>query len=431
MLTTEEQLVIYNAFDKSITVNKISKYAVSIIRTLQSKNFSAYVVGGAVRDLIIGLKPKDFDIVTDAKPYEIKTIFPKSQVIGRRFQLVHVKKGGDFYEVSTFRSGVNKNYICKPNSQKKNNHKKYSTDDSEFGTIHEDAFRRDLTINALYYDPVKEQVYDFNGGIKDLLDKRITVIGPPEIRFTEDPVRILRIIRIAAKLNFQIPSDIEKHIYSKFHLIKDVSKSRLFDESLKMFLHGQGLASYELMRRFNGLKYLVHISKKNRINETSNQLFEAMLKSTDLRVKQKKYVSPHFLFAVLLWPNLLNHVSKLEKERSVVRKLMSISSKTVLAKQASIISIPKRYLFKIIDIWNLQIPLVERRKKDHQFIINHPCFRAAYDLILLRETIGEKLNDAGRWWTEYQNGNKCKQAKLLDEKAFNEKNYKLNTHFYE
>ena len=431
MLTTEEQLVIYNAFDKSITVNKISKYAVSIIRTLQSKNFSAYVVGGAVRDLIIGLKPKDFDIVTDAKPYEIKTIFPKSQVIGRRFQLVHVKKGGDFYEVSTFRSDVSKNYICKPNSPKKNNHKKYSTDDSEFGTIHEDAFRRDLTINALYYDPVKEQVYDFNGGIKDLLDKRITVIGPPEIRFTEDPVRILRIIRIAAKLNFQIPSDIEKHIYSKFHLIKDVSKSRLFDESLKMFLHGQGLASYELIRRFNGLKYLVHISKKNRINETSNQLFEAMLKSTDLRVKQKKYVSPHFLFAVLLWPNLLNHVSKLEKERSVVRKLMSISSKTVLAKQASIISIPKRYLFKIIDIWNLQIPLVERRKKDHQFLINHPCFRAAYDLILLRETIGEKLNDAGRWWTEYQNGNKCEQAKLLDEKAFNEKNYKLNTHFYE
>ena len=431
MLTTEEQLVIYNAFDKSITVNKISKYAVSIIRTLQSKNFSAYVVGGAVRDLIIGLKPKDFDIVTDAKPYEIKTIFPKSQVIGRRFQLVHVKKGGDFYEVSTFRSNVSKNYICKPNSPKKNNHKKYSTDDSEFGTIHEDAFRRDLTINALYYDPVKEQVYDFNGGIKDLLDKKITVIGPPEIRFTEDPVRILRIIRIAAKLNFQIPSDIEKHIYSKFHLIKDVSKSRLFDESLKMFLHGQGLASYELIRRFNGLKFLVHISKKNRINETSNQLFEAMLKSTDLRVKQKKYVSPHFLFAVLLWPNLLNHVSKLEKERSVVRKLMSISSKTVLAKQASIISIPKRYLFKIIDIWNLQIPLVERRKKDHQFITNHPCFRAAYDLILLRETIGEKLNDAGRWWTEYQNGNKCEQAKLLNEKAFNEKNYKLNTHFYE
>ena len=431
MLTTEEQLVIYNAFDKSITVNKISKHAVSIIRTLQSKNFSAYVVGGAVRDLIIGLKPKDFDIVTDAKPYEIRTMFPKSQVIGRRFQLVHVKKGGDFYEVSTFRSNVSKNYICKPNSPKKNNHKKYSTDDSEFGTIHEDAFRRDLTINALYYDPVKEQVYDFNGGIKDLLDKRITVIGPPEIRFTEDPVRILRIIRIAAKLNFQIPSDIEKHIYSKFHLIKDVSKSRLFDESLKMFLHGQGLASYELIRRFNGLKYLVHISKKNRINETSNQLFEAMLKSTDLRVKQKKYVSPHFLFAVLLWPNLLNHVSKLEKERSVVRKLMSISSKTVLAKQASIISIPKRYLFKIIDIWNLQIPLVERRKKDHQFITNHPCFRAAYDLILLRETIGEKLNDAGRWWTEYQNGNKCEQAKLLNEKAFNEKNYKLNTHFYE
>ena len=431
MLTTEEQLVIYNAFDKSITVNKISKYAVSIIRTLQSKNFSAYVVGGAVRDLIIGLKPKDFDIVTDAKPYEIKTIFPKSQVIGRRFQLVHVKKGGDFYEVSTFRSGVNKNYICKPNSQKKNNHKKYSTDDSEFGTIHEDAFRRDLTINAVYYDPVKEQVYDFNGGIKDLLDKRIMVIGPPEIRFTEDPVRILRIIRIAAKLNFQIPSDIEKHIYNKFHLIKDVSKSRLFDESLKMFLHGQGLASYELIRRFNGLKYLVHLSKNNRINETSNQLFEVMLKSTDLRVKQKKYVSPHFLFAVLLWPNLLNHVSKLEKERSVIRKLMSISSKTVLAKQASIISIPKRYLFKIIDIWNLQIPLVERRKKDHQFIINHPCFRAAYDLILLRETIGEKLNDAGRWWTEYQNGNKCEQAKLIDEKAFNKKNYKLNTHFYE
>ena len=431
MLTTEEQLVIYNAFDKSITVNKISKYAVSIIRTLQSKNFSAYVVGGAVRDLIIGLKPKDFDIVTDAKPYEIKTIFPKSQVIGRRFQLVHVKKGGDFYEVSTFRSGVNKNYICKPNSQKKNNHKKYSTDDSEFGTLHEDEVRRDLTINALYYDPVKEQVYDFNGGLKDLLDKRIMVIGPPEIRFTEDPVRILRIIRIAAKLNFQIPSDIEKHIYSKFHLIKDVSKSRLFDESLKMFLHGQGLASYELIRRFNGLKYLVHLSKNNRINETSNQLFEVMLKSTDLRVKQKKYVSPHFLFAVLLWPNLLNHVSKLEKERSVIRKLMSISSKTVLAKQASIISIPKRYLFKIIDIWNLQIPLVERRKKDHQFIINHPCFRAAYDLILLRETIGEKLNDAGRWWTEYQNGNKCEQAKLLDEKAFNKKNYKLNTHFYE
>ena len=431
MLTTEEQLVIYNAFDKSITVNKISKHAVSIIRTLQSKNFSAYVVGGAVRDLITGLKPKDFDIVTDAKPYEIKTMFPKSQVIGRRFQLVHVKKGGDFYEVSTFRSGVNKNYIYKPNSQKKNNHKKYSTDDSEFGTIHEDAFRRDLTINALYYDPVKEQVYDFNGGIKDLLDKRITVIGPPEIRFTEDPVRILRIIRIAAKLNFQIPSDIEKHIYSKFHLIKDVSKSRLFDESLKMFLHGQGLASYELIRRFNGLKYLVHLSKNNRINETSNQLFEVMLKSTDLRVKQKKYVSPHFLFAVLLWPNLLNHVSKLEKERSVVRKLMSISSKTVLAKQASIISIPKRYLFKIIDIWNLQIPLVERRKKDHQFIINHPCFRAAYDLILLRETISEKLNDAGRWCTEYQNRNKCEQAKLIDEKAFNKKNYKLNTHFYE
>ena len=145
------------------------------------------------------------------------------------------------------------------------------------------------------------------------------VIGPPEIRFTEDPVRILRIIRIAAKLNFQIPSDIEKHIYSKFHLLKDVSKSRLFDESLKMFLHGQGLASYELIRRFNGLKYLVHLSKNNRINETSNQLFEVMLKSTDLRVKQKKYVSPHFLFAVLLWPNLLNHVSKLEKERSVVR----------------------------------------------------------------------------------------------------------------
>ncbi len=431
MVTTDEKLVIYNAIDKSINVNKISKHAVSIIRTLQSKNFSAYIVGGAVRDLILKLEPKDFDIVTDAKPCEINALFPKSRVIGRRFLLVHVKKGGAFYEVSTFRSGVSKNYIFQSHPLKKNNRKKYSTGDSEFGTIHEDAFRRDLTINALYYDPIKEQVYDFTGGVKGLLDKKVMIIGPPEVRFTEDPVRIIRVIRITAKLNFQIPSDIERHIFNKFDLLKDVSKSRLFDESLKMFLHGQGLASYELLRRFNGLKYFVYLSKKNRINKNSNQLFEVMLKSTDLRVKQKKSVSPHFLFAVLLWPSLLIQVSKLEKERSVVRKLMSISSKTVLTKQASIISIPKRYLFKIIDIWNLQIPLVERRAKDHQFIINHPCFRAAYDLILLRETIGEKLNDAGRWWTEYQKGNKCDQTKLLHEKAYNEKNYKLNTHFYE
>jgi len=390
---------------------KINKFSISIIKDLQKNNFQAYLVGGCVRDLMCGLEPKDFDIATDATPEQVRRIFKASRIIGRRFKLVHVFNRSELIEVATFRAGddsSNNNNLIKDTSGK-------IIRDNIWGDLEQDTYRRDFTVNALYYCPISQKIVGHKDGMKHIHEKSIVSIGDPVKRFSEDPVRSLRAIRFSNKLDFKIDKDIKEAIYEKGHLLSDISNARLFDEFCKIFLSGMAEKNFNKLSSYGLSKYL--ISTDSERSEFTRNLIVESLRNTDKRLINGQSITPGFLIAALLWPGLIER--SLSKGEINLRKFFR-SMDYVLRNQQKITAVPRKFQSYIKDIWVLQLKLHSRIGKQPYKTLKHPRFRAAYDLLLLRERATNKKQDLGKWWTDFQkNDENIKKALINDLKEKN------------
>jgi poly(A) polymerase len=383
----------------------IHNSALKVIKVLHENNFDAYLVGGCVRDLLLGMKPKDFDVATNAKPLEIKSLFARSRVVGRRFQIAHVKFGREIIEVTTFRSSA----TDKDDSLAKDTHLQQAdngilTRDNLFGTISDDADRRDFSINALYYNPVDNTIHDFTNGLRDIEDRTIRVIGDPSTRFKEDPVRLLRVARFAAKLGFSVEPKTLRVIPHTAKNLAHISPPRLFDETLKLFINSQSLATFGLLVEYDLFTHImpqINLSPKDGDNP-SMRLIEQTFTNTDLRTRKGKTISPAFIYAALLWLPVCKLRAHYESLGMTVTIALNKASNEVIARQVSITAIPRRFTTAMRDIWLLQLALPRRSGNRAKRLLLHPRFRAAYDFILLREQVGEDLGGLGNWWTTYQ-----------------------------
>ena len=385
---------------------RISPFAVDIIKKLQDHNYEAYLVGGCVRDLLANVEPKDFDIATNAEPKEIRKIFKASRIIGKRFQLVHVYKGRQIIEVATFRAGLNKNDTNIENDLIKDDAGKIIRDNI-WGSIEDDCNRRDFTINAIYFCPINKTFKDFHDGIQHVKEKKVISIGDPLYRFEEDPVRSLRAMRFATKLNFKIDSKVKKAIYKKGDLLDGISNARLFDEFCKIFLNGYGYENFKKLESYGVAKYLLNLEKKY----SENKVYTESFKNTDKRHKDGQSITPGFLLAAILWPRLIERCS-FDKGINVRKFFRSMDS--VIAEQQKITAIPRKFTSYIKDIWYLQLKLNDRLKNNPNKIIKHPRFRAGYDFLLIRENASKDKSDLGKWWTSFQHADTKSKQKMIE-----------------
>ena len=398
----------YHASELAFDRGWISSAALQVVEGLQAAGFDGYLVGGCVRDLLLHRQPKDFDITTDASPEQIKALFRRARIIGRRFKLVHVRFGREVIEVATYRakpggasarkSGAGR---VKPLSQLGR-----VVDDNVFGSIEQDAARRDFTLNALYYDPNRERVVDFLGGVKDARKNTLRMVGDPRERFTEDPVRMLRAVRFRAKLGLTLAKGLPPAIADCLDLLEDVPAARLFDETLKMFHHGHALTAWRELRHH-------HLAEKlfpqtldaiaGPDGKAAHDLALLALENTDQRVREGKPVIAAFLFAVLLWFPFKREL-RLAKERKSLPRQEAVWSagEAVFARQTRRVAVPRRVSAAVVEIWEMQFQLEQRRPKAMARLLADKRFRAAYDFLLLRAHIGEVDDELAKWWTDIQ-----------------------------
>ena len=377
-----------------------------IVKKLKQSGFQGYLVGGCVRDSLVGIKAKDFDVSTDATPEEVRKIFRASRIIGKRFRLVHVFSRNELIEVSTFRANASKkddgSGVVKDSEGK-------ILRDNVWGTLEEDCIRRDFSINALYFDPIENKLCDFHNGLQHIQKKILVSIGDPLIRFEEDPVRSLRAIRFSSKLDFKISNDVKDAIYQKGHLLGNISNARMFDEFCKIFLTKKALNNFNKLDSFGVLKYLINTD--NYVENSFGLRFQhAALINTDNRLKASKSVTPGFLIAALLWPQLID-ASK-DKGSLNLRKFFR-SMDRIIREQQVLTAVPRKFHGYIKDIWSLQLKLETRLGHQPYKILNHPRFRAAYDFLLLREEAARDSQGMGTWWTEFQKVNRPGKIELL------------------
>ena len=384
----------------------MSPLAIEVVKKLKKSGFQGYLVGGCVRDSLVGIKAKDFDVSTDATPEEVRKIFRASRIIGKRFRLVHVFSRNELIEVSTFRANTSKednsSGVVKDSEGK-------ILRDNVWGTLEEDCIRRDFSINALYFDPIENHLCDFHNGLQHIQKKILVSIGDPLIRFEEDPVRSLRAIRFSSKLNFKISNDVKEAIYQKSHLLGNISNARMFDEFCKIFLTKRAFDNFIKLDSYGALKYL--INTENYIENSFGLRFQhAALVNTDNRLKVSKSVTPGFLISALLWPRLID-ASK-EKGSLNLRKFFRNMDR-IIREQQVITAVPRKFHGYIKDIWSLQLKLETRLGHQPYKILNHPRFRAAYDFLLLREEAAEDSQGMGEWWTQFQKVNRPGKVELL------------------
>ena len=403
----------------------MSSGSCEIVTKLQKSGFDAFLVGGCVRDALLGLNPKDFDIATNANPKEIKLLFNRAKIIGRRFQIVHIQLHREIIEVTTFRSNQKHHRSDKLLHQTKTG---MLTRDNVFGSIKDDANRRDLSINALYYNPTDNSIHDFLDSLTDIKKNIIRIIGDPTVRFKEDPVRLLRVVRFSTKLNFKIDSKTAEPMYRLGNTLPQISAPRLFEECLKLFLTGHAFANYKLLNKYNFMSYLMPCFAKSKIGaDRAKRLVSKLLTNTDQRVHSGKPVTPAFTFAALLWPEVQKESLKNIQNGKTVPIVKMLAADEVLSKQIQIIAIPRRHTTAMREIWQLQVPL--QKKERAARLMGHPRFRAAYDLLLLREESGESLGGAGTWWTKYQEQHpqnrpkKCKPPKAISSNKSRRRKY--------
>ncbi len=389
----------------------ISSCALRTTQTLQREGYAAFVVGGAVRDLILGRKPKDFDIATDATPEEVRGLFRRSRVIGRRFRLVHVLCGPETVEVSTFR-GMNVATDEDGDGRVSDEHGRILRD-NVFGTQEQDATRRDFSLNALFYDPATQQVWDYHGGVADLKKRRLRLIGDPELRYREDPIRMLRAVRFAAACKLEIDAATRRPIRRLAGLLAHVPPSRLLDEMLKLLLSGHAAEAVTHLRKeglHHGVLPLLDVAMGRAAGE---RFVVAALEATDKRIRAGKTVSPGFLFAALLWPEVQAEW-KVQEEKGVPEiPALYQAMDHVMKAQAGKLPIPHRYGADMREIWALQPRLLQRSGKRPYRLLEHPRFRAGYDFLLLRCESGEADAELGAWWERFQRAGETEREQML------------------
>ncbi len=388
-----------------------SDAALKVLYRLHNAGHEAFLVGGCIRDSLLGRMPKDFDVATDATPEQVRELFRNSRIIGRRFRIVHVRFGREVIEVTTFRG--------KPSDDHGDHIAQQSDDgmllrDNVWGNIEEDAIRRDFTINALYYNIADFSIHDFAGGVQDIEDRTLRLIGDPATRYREDPVRMLRAVRFAAKLDFDIAPDTEAPIAELASLLLQVPPARLFDEVLKLFMSGHGVETFRLLRDY-GLFAMLFPEADEAMEALpwAETVIERALASTDRRIQEERPVTPAFLFAALLWGPVQQRQQALEADGMPPIPALQAASQQVISRQLQHVSIPKRFSLPMRDIWDLQQRLTLRRGKRAFQTREHPRFRAAYDFLLVREAAGELEPGLGDWWTAFQDADEHEQRRLL------------------
>ncbi|MCG5530985.1 polynucleotide adenylyltransferase PcnB [Halorhodospira halochloris] len=381
----------------------ISDNALKVLYRLRKAGYQAYMVGGGVRDLSLGREPKDFDVATDARPEEVRGLFRNCRLIGRRFRLAHVHFGPEIIEVATFRA------MHDPDQDDLQGDVVYEKGrivrDNVYGTLSEDALRRDFTVNSLYYNIDDFSVVDHAGGMDDLHAGVIRLIGDPHERFQEDPVRMLRAVRFALKLGFRIHPDTARPIPELAPTLADMPAARLFDEVLKLFLSGMALESFEMLRHFSLFDPLLPVTSealKEDGDESWVPFLAAALRSTDERVGADKPVTPAFLFAALLWPAVRKRERELRAAGEQPAPAIQQAGSEVQSAQQSRIALPKRFSIPMREIWSLQARLERRGARRAQRLMRHPRFRAAYDFLELRAGSGDAPSELVQWWRQLQ-----------------------------
>ncbi|HTF13056.1 MAG TPA: polynucleotide adenylyltransferase PcnB [Burkholderiales bacterium] len=381
----------------------ISQGSRKVCEVLHSHGYEAYVVGGAVRDLLLGLRPKDFDVATNAYPEEVHKVFRRSRLIGKRFKLVHVMFGEETVEVSTFRART---------ASETDEHGRVLRDNI-YGTREDDAIRRDFTINALYYDPASETIVDYHNGLRDLQRKSVRIIGDARARYREDPLRMLRAVRFAAKAGFSIDERTRKPIRELAHLLGNVPPSRVYEEMQKLLLSGHAAAALRQLRSeglHHGLLPLLDVIFEQPMGE---RFIGLALEQTDSRVRSGKSVSPAFLFAALLWHEVLAAWKKSEQRGLKPIPALFEAMDTVLDIQSDKLAIPRRFTAVMKEIWALQ-PRFEQRSGRRPFgLLSHERFRAGFDFLVLRSASGEAPEELSQWWEKFQQAGEAERQAML------------------
>ncbi|MCU7835822.1 MAG: polynucleotide adenylyltransferase PcnB [gamma proteobacterium symbiont of Taylorina sp.] len=395
-----------------INSDAISHNALKVLSRLNEAGYEAYLVGGGVRDLLLGEKPKDFDVATSAKPEEVKRLFRNCRLIGRRFRLAHILYGRDVIEVATFRGpheGEHSQHAGKNNEGR-------IIRDNVFGNLEEDAIRRDFTVNALYYNIQDNSIIDFTGGMSDLKHKILRMIGDTEVRYREDPVRMLRAVRFAAKLNFKIEKTAHQLIFEMADLLENIPLARLFDETIKLFQGGYGLRCLHLLREYQLFQLLFPMTEKSHVQSLT--MIEQALSNTDKRIATGKSVNPAFFLSVLLWRPMQEFKQQfLAQEQHEMEALLNASREVIIRQQAHL-SIPKRFSLMIKEIWHMQPQLQHPTQKRALRTLSNKRFRAAYDFLLLRHSVGESdLEPLCDWWTQIQTKTLSEQEEMCGELA--------------
>ena len=428
-----------------ISRKQIDKSALDVLYGLKRGGYEGYLVGGCVRDLLLGLEPKDFDVVTDAEPDQVKNVFKqRCRLIGRRFRLAHVRFGRMMIEVATFRGqGDGDGRKDRFGRKGKLSGPAREVDDAGrvlrdnvYGTIEEDVWRRDFTVNALYYDIRTFSITDYAGGLEDIKKGQLRLIGDPVTRYREDPVRMIRAIRFAAKLGFKIEKRTEKPITSLAPLLNDVSNARMFEEVLKLFHSGVAIEVFEKLRHYGLFEHLFPLTEQILSKEKDGfprMLVIEALKSTDSRIQEGKSVNPAFLFAAMLWEPMLQRKQDFLDEGFAHQDAFFAACNDVIEQQIKRTAIPKRFTAQMRDIWNLQHRLPKRHGDRAQKIVEHPRFRAAYDFLGVRAAAGEtEVQSIFDWWTTYQEKDAVEQVAFANSVAKPErkKRVRRNRNFY-
>lgn len=402
-----DQPVVLKQKEHGIDLQLVSANAIRATKTLQEAGFKAFIVGGAVRDLLLGIKPKDFDLATNATPEQVKSLFRRAFIIGKRFRIVHLMFGQDLLEVTTFRGAHN---------APKDEHGRV-LNDNIFGEQHEDAARRDFTINAMYYDPTTQTVWDYHGGLQDVRNKTLRMIGVPEARYREDPVRLLRAVRFAAKLKFDIDVATRDPIQVMAPLINNVPAARLFDEMLKLLMSGHALACLQQLRReglHHGLLPLLDVVLEQPLGE---KFVTLALADTDRRVQQGKPVSPGFLFAALLWHQVLEKWVAYRAAGEYPIPALHQAADDVLHTQTDALALQRRIASDMRDIWAVQPRFERRTGKSPYRLLESPRWRAGYDFLLLRCASGEIPAELGEWWSAFIDADGAGRAELIEQQS--------------
>ena len=390
---------IYARSEHNISRDNISPNALKVLYRLKNAGFEAFLVGGGVRDLLLEGRPKDFDISTDATPEDVRGLFRNCRLIGRRFRLAHVHFGSEIIEVATFRGQHEGNQG--DDAQIVNG---MITRDNVYGSLEEDAWRRDFSVNSLYYNIKDFSVEDHVGGLEDLRNKSLRILGDPELRYREDPVRMLRAIRFAGKLGFDIHPKTEAPLFELGGLLEGVPPARLYEEVLKLFLSGHSVRTLELLRHYQLFPYLFPQTEVSlKADETLKNLafINRALENTDLRIKEEKRITPAFIFAVFLWEPVCELKAKYIARGMSESQTLAAAAEAVMSGQSRRIAIPRRFHTAMRDIWYLQDRFTKRAPKRSLRLLSHPRFRASYDFLLLRAESGNADMELAQWWGKF------------------------------